>query len=241
MRKSRTVAVQITTEMVTSSICLYIDKPWKKVSSKNRLGMFFHLFLQVVERMLALAASRNGINVSIFSRTLSEMDAMVITRREWEKKLNDVTFGKEDVNKLVMNFFITEGYVDAAEKLCRESGTQQISRIRNYKLSRFFTDNQTTDLEPFLSKGGILRGTRRERLLSKFVENEYEKIDRLMELYIRHKSMRARIELLLKQYNLSKQDVKDVLQEYHDNIGDLDGSEEKERAQTRILKFISAF
>ncbi|CAN1351696.1 Beta-catenin-like protein 1 [Linum perenne] len=142
--------------------------------------------------------------------------------------------------------------------------------------------------------GGILRGTRRERLLSKFVENEYEKIDRLMELYIRytnrvksetermdqleidelemdederynrklgsglytlqliaiilghlwcaeHKSMRARIELLLKQYNLSKQDVKDVLQEYHDNIGDLDGSEEKERAQTRILKFISAF
>ncbi|CAN1351613.1 Protein GID8 homolog [Linum perenne] len=200
MRKSRTVAVQITTEMVTSSICLYIDKPWKKVSSKNRLGMFFHLFLQVVERMLALAASRNGIN-------------KVITRREWEKKLNDVTFGKEDVNKLVMNFFITEGYVDAAEKLCRESGTQR----------------------------GILRGTRRERLLSKFVENEYEKIDRLMELYIRHKSMRARIELLLKQYNLSKQDVKDVLQEYHDNIGDLDGSEEKERAQTRILKFISAF
>ncbi|CAN1160777.1 Beta-catenin-like protein 1 [Linum perenne] len=34
--------------------------------------------------------------------------------------------------------------------------------------------------------GGILRGTRRERLLSKFVENEYEKIDRLMELYIRY-------------------------------------------------------
>ncbi|CAI0548315.1 unnamed protein product [Linum tenue] len=34
--------------------------------------------------------------------------------------------------------------------------------------------------------GGILRGTRRERLLSKFVENECEKIDRLMELYIRY-------------------------------------------------------
>jgi len=33
--------------------------------------------------------------------------------------------------------------------------------------------------------GGILRGSRRERLLSKFVENECEKIDRLMELYIR--------------------------------------------------------
>ncbi|XVE72027.1 hypothetical protein DITRI_Ditri11bG0005800 [Diplodiscus trichospermus] len=34
--------------------------------------------------------------------------------------------------------------------------------------------------------GGILRGSRRERLLSKFVENECEKIDRLMELYIRY-------------------------------------------------------
>ncbi|XP_052197112.1 uncharacterized protein LOC127804306 isoform X3 [Diospyros lotus] len=34
--------------------------------------------------------------------------------------------------------------------------------------------------------GGISRGSRRERLLSKFVENECEKIDRLMELYTRY-------------------------------------------------------
>ncbi|KAK9950616.1 hypothetical protein M0R45_006097 [Rubus argutus] len=34
--------------------------------------------------------------------------------------------------------------------------------------------------------GGILKGSRRERLLSKFVENECEKIDRLMELYMRY-------------------------------------------------------
>ncbi|KAJ8753422.1 hypothetical protein K2173_019821 [Erythroxylum novogranatense] len=142
--------------------------------------------------------------------------------------------------------------------------------------------------------GGILRGSRRDRLLAKFVENEYEKIDRLMELYMRysdrvkaetermdqlelddlemdeeerynrklesglytlqliavilghlwcseHQGLRARIELLLKQHKLTKQDVKDILQEYHDNIGDLDGPEEKERAQSRIQKFISAF
>lgn len=37
----------------------------------------------------------------------------------------------------------------------------------------------------FYHSAGILRGSRRDRLLSKFVENEYEKIDRLMELYIR--------------------------------------------------------
>lgn len=36
------------------------------------------------------------------------------------------------------------------------------------------------------SLGGISRGSRRERLLSKFLENECEKIDRLMELYMRY-------------------------------------------------------
>ncbi|PKA48457.1 hypothetical protein AXF42_Ash019913 [Apostasia shenzhenica] len=140
---------------------------------------------------------------------------------------------------------------------------------------------------------GITRGSRRERLLSKFVENECEKIDRLMELYMRysnrvkaeterlnkldiddleideeerynrkleaglytlqliavilghlwsseHQRMRARIELLLRQQKLAKEDVKDVLQEYNDNIGDLDGPEEKDRAQGRIQKFIAA-
>ncbi|OIT02195.1 PREDICTED: beta-catenin-like protein 1 [Nicotiana attenuata] len=142
--------------------------------------------------------------------------------------------------------------------------------------------------------GGILRGSRRDRLLSKFVENECEKIDRLMELYMRysnrvkleaerfdqlelddfemdedekynrklgaglytlqliavilghlwtseHPRIRARIELLLKQQKLTKQDVQDILQEYHDNIGDLEGPEEKERAQSKIQRFISAF
>ncbi|KAH0699959.1 hypothetical protein KY290_016077 [Solanum tuberosum] len=142
--------------------------------------------------------------------------------------------------------------------------------------------------------GGILRGSRRDRLLSKFVENECEKIDRLMELYMRysnrvkleserfdqlelddlemdedekynrkleaglytlqliavilghlwtseHPRIRARIDLLLKQQKLTKQDVKDILQEYHDNIGDLEGPEEKERGQSKIQRFISSF
>jgi beta-catenin-like protein 1 len=140
---------------------------------------------------------------------------------------------------------------------------------------------------------GLSRGSRKERLLSKFVENEFEKVDRLMELYIRyadrvkaeiermdqlqlddlelddderynrklesglytlqliavilghlwyseHQKMRARIELLLRQQRLSKENVKAILQEYHENIGDSDGPDEKERAQTKIQKFIDA-
>ncbi|KAE8716948.1 LisH and RanBPM domains containing protein isoform 2 [Hibiscus syriacus] len=51
---------------------------------------------------------------------------IVITREEWEKRLNDVKIRKEDMNKLVMNFLVTEGYAEAAEKFRMESGTEYI-------------------------------------------------------------------------------------------------------------------
>ncbi|MED6161685.1 hypothetical protein PIB30_063037 [Stylosanthes scabra] len=50
----------------------------------------------------------------------------VITREEWEKKLNDVKIRKEYMNKLIMNFLVTEGYVEATEKFQMESGTEHI-------------------------------------------------------------------------------------------------------------------
>ncbi|KAL0873676.1 hypothetical protein Bca101_023381 [Brassica carinata] len=49
----------------------------------------------------------------------------VITRDEWEKKLNAVKLRKEDMNTLVMNFLVTEGFVEAADKFQRESGTKR--------------------------------------------------------------------------------------------------------------------
>lgn len=36
---------------------------------------------------------------------------------------------KEDMNKLVMNFLVTEGYVEAAEKFRNESGTERILEV----------------------------------------------------------------------------------------------------------------
>lgn len=54
------------------------------------------------------------------------MSKKVITKEEWEKKLSDVKVRKEDMNKLVMNYFVTEGFVDAAEKFRQESGTERI-------------------------------------------------------------------------------------------------------------------
>ncbi|RZC50807.1 hypothetical protein C5167_019225 [Papaver somniferum] len=50
----------------------------------------------------------------------------VITREEWEKKLNEVKIRKEDMNKLVMNYLVTEGYVEAAERFKMESGTEPL-------------------------------------------------------------------------------------------------------------------
>ncbi|PPR97926.1 hypothetical protein GOBAR_AA22743 [Gossypium barbadense] len=54
---------------------------------------------------------------------MSASSKKLISREEWEKRLNNVKIRKEDMNKLVMNFLVTEGYVEAAEKFRMESGT----------------------------------------------------------------------------------------------------------------------
>ncbi|GMP72575.1 hypothetical protein CsSME_00030554 [Camellia sinensis var. sinensis] len=90
--------------------------------SRNRAGLFD---LDGFEGAVPVLMSLFWIVI----RQLAEIEAMatskrVITREEWEKKLNDVKIRKEDLNKLVMNFLVTEGYVDAAEKFRTESGTE---------------------------------------------------------------------------------------------------------------------
>jgi hypothetical protein len=52
-----------------------------------------------------------------------EAEAKTIKLEEWEQKLAGVTVRKEDMNKLVMNFLVTEGYVEAAQIFERESRT----------------------------------------------------------------------------------------------------------------------
>ncbi|KAL3157721.1 Glucose-induced degradation complex subunit [Trebouxia sp. C0010 RCD-2024] len=48
----------------------------------------------------------------------------VISKDDWEKKLAAVKVYKEDMNKLVMDFLVTEGYVDAADIFQKESNTK---------------------------------------------------------------------------------------------------------------------
>lgn len=42
---------------------------------------------------------------------------------------------------------------------------------------------------------GLSRGTRRDRLAAKFVENEFEKCDRLLELYARYHNQQSAAEV----------------------------------------------
>lgn len=46
-----------------------------------------------------------------------------ISMEAWEAKLNAVKVPKEEMNRLVMNFLVTEGYIEAASQFESESGT----------------------------------------------------------------------------------------------------------------------
>ncbi|KAM9982878.1 hypothetical protein ACTFIZ_007401 [Dictyostelium cf. discoideum] len=48
----------------------------------------------------------------------------VISTSEWDDKLAEVNISKSDLNKLVMNYLVIEGYQEAAAKFQEESSTQ---------------------------------------------------------------------------------------------------------------------
>lgn len=54
---------------------------------------------------------------------MGRSEKKVVSVAEWEKKLAAVKIRKEDLNALVMNFLVTEGYVQAAQTFQKESGT----------------------------------------------------------------------------------------------------------------------
>ncbi|CAJ0638359.1 3833_t:CDS:2 [Entrophospora sp. SA101] len=45
-----------------------------------------------------------------------------ITKDDWVKKLSEVKIDKLELNKLIMNYFVIEGYKDAAEAFSQECG-----------------------------------------------------------------------------------------------------------------------
>eukprot|EP01113_Clastostelium_recurvatum_P007877 TRINITY_DN13688_c0_g1_i3.p1 TRINITY_DN13688_c0_g1~~TRINITY_DN13688_c0_g1_i3.p1 ORF type:complete len:224 (-),score=71.20 TRINITY_DN13688_c0_g1_i3:66-737(-) len=54
-----------------------------------------------------------------------------VAMSEWERRLSDVSVSKADLNRLVMNYLVIEGYRDAAEALQKESGTDPMTDLSN--------------------------------------------------------------------------------------------------------------
>ncbi|EGG18394.1 UPF0559 protein [Cavenderia fasciculata] len=55
--------------------------------------------------------------------TIQDLERM-ISKEDWENKLDEVQVSKNDLNNLVMNYLIIQGYKEAAEMFQNESGTK---------------------------------------------------------------------------------------------------------------------
>ncbi|CAN6453454.1 unnamed protein product [Victoria cruziana] len=103
-----------------------LRQPSKRPFPEKRTGLVSETFEAAVDVNAPLASFAFFFLDTLTSAGNMSSSKKVFTREEWEKKLNDVKIRKEDMNKLVMNFLVTEGYVEAAEKFRMESGTEHI-------------------------------------------------------------------------------------------------------------------
>lgn len=49
-----------------------------------------------------------------------------ISKAEWMERLHHIRISKPDLNRLIMNYLVVEGYKDAAEKFCQETNMTPI-------------------------------------------------------------------------------------------------------------------
>ncbi|KAI9265992.1 CTLH/CRA C-terminal to lish motif domain-containing protein [Sporodiniella umbellata] len=54
-----------------------------------------------------------------------------ISKEEWEKRLDEVKVNKQDLNQVVMNYLVVEGYRDAAEQFGHESGLEPTADLQS--------------------------------------------------------------------------------------------------------------
>ena len=60
-----------------------------------------------------------------------EIKAKSISTEKWFEELNKLRVSRQDMNKLVLNYLIIEGYKDASEKFIKETGIKGKSQIYN--------------------------------------------------------------------------------------------------------------
>jgi hypothetical protein len=64
------------------------------------------------------------INVQKNVKIYNELKAKVIGTDKWNEEMNKLRISRQDMNKLVLNYLIIEGYKDAVEKFLKETGLQ---------------------------------------------------------------------------------------------------------------------
>jgi hypothetical protein len=54
----------------------------------------------------------------------SEIKSKSISMEKWNEEMNKIKVNRQDMNKLVLNYLIIEGYKDAVEKFIKETGIE---------------------------------------------------------------------------------------------------------------------
>jgi len=52
----------------------------------------------------------------------NELKAKSISLEKWNEEMNKIKVNRQDMNKLVLNYLIIEGYKEAVEKFIKETG-----------------------------------------------------------------------------------------------------------------------
>jgi len=113
-----------------------------------------------------------------------------IAKKEWAEKLNTTKIAKPDLNKLIMNFFLVEGYKDAAENFRKESGTDLSSMDLTFMQERL-------EIRSLIHEGQIEKAIQKVNDLdSKILENNPDllftlRLQKLIELIKQNKVVEA--------------------------------------------------
>lgn len=111
----------------TNCVSLYL-RPF--FSNQNEVNQVDEENQYIVEE----ADEENQVEAENEEAQISENEEFVIQEQPkklimsdvWEQYLTTAEIRKEDMNRLVMNFLVVEGYLEAVEKFQKESGTKRI-------------------------------------------------------------------------------------------------------------------
>lgn len=81
-----------------------------------------------------------------------------INKEEWERRLDEVKIPKEELNKLIMDYFVIEGFKEAAEKFSQESGTKSEVDLN--------TINDRMEIRDAIKNGNIEEAIKRTNSIS---------------------------------------------------------------------------